>query len=225
MGSVTGSEAEKPVHLVALDEFYLDACVVSNTDFARFIDETGYVTTAETALKLPTWRSFNTLDRRDHPVVMVSWHDANAYAAWCNKSLPTEAQWEKAARAGGTGDVYPWGHSQPESELTNWMQAGRKSEPPPTAPATLSKPNAYGLHHMTGNVWQWCADWYGEDYYSLSSQHNPRGPETGQFRVRRGGAWNVREPFRLRCANRGAMSPDSFWPNLGFRCAWPVSSD
>ena len=220
MGSHTGSEAERPIHSVYLDEFYIDTRLVSNADFGEFVGETGYLTTAEASSRpTSTWRTFNTGDRQDHPVVMISWYDADAYALWRGGFLPTEAQWERSARADGQGDVFPWGNQHPRSELTNWMRAGSLGEPPPTAPVSASKPNAFGLHDMAGNVWQWCADWYGYDYYSLSSARNPYGPESGEHRVRRGGAWNVREAFRLRCANRGAMSPDSFWPNLGFRCA------
>jgi sulfatase modifying factor 1 len=162
MGSDTGSDAEKPIHLIHLDEFYLDECLVSNKDFSEFVDDTGYVTGAESSPKTgPTWRTYSTEDRKDHPVIMVSWHDANQYSRWCGKSLPTEAQWERAARAGRHADLFPWGDQAPQTELAHWIQTLRKDEMPPTAPVTRSKPNAYGLYDMAGNVWQWCGDWYG----------------------------------------------------------------
>jgi len=226
MGSEGGSDAERPVHLVDVDEFYLDASLVSNGDFARFVNETGYLTSAElrSGKESATWRTYNTDSRRDHPVILVSWFDAVAYTRWCGKFLPAEAQWEKAARGGIADGVYPWGTGGPTADVTNWMRVGEKGNAPPTVPVTQCEPNALGLHDMAGNVWQWCADWYGEDYYSNSETHNPRGPLSGQYRVRRGGAWNVREAFRLRCANRGAMAPESSWPNVGFRCAWAAGT-
>jgi formylglycine-generating enzyme required for sulfatase activity/Fe-S cluster biogenesis protein NfuA len=209
----------------------MDASLVSNGQFLRFTEATGYRTTAECACESPSptsnrvWRSFCSEQRLDHPVVMVSWHDAVAYATWAGKRLPTEAEWEMAARGGLVQAQFPWGDRAPDSDVANSMRTMDRSLPagaPPTIPVTATKPNALGLHDMAGNVWQWCADWYGEHYYSESSQSNPRGPVTGEFRVRRGASWNIRESFRLRCANRGAMRPDSSWPNLGFRCAWSV---
>ena len=110
MGSETGSDAEQPVHFVKVDEFYIDRALVSNGDFTHFVKETGYLTTAELGPGnlATTWRTYNTGSRRDHPVILVSWFDATAYARWSGKALPTEAQWEKAARGGSEGDLYPW---------------------------------------------------------------------------------------------------------------------
>lgn len=215
MGSDEG-EAEGPAHVVAVDEFWMDKTPVTNRDFACFIENTGYVTTA-TADKRSDWKTYAQPGRERHPVVLVSWHDAQAYALWANKRLPTEAEWEKAARGGLEGRQFPWGDSLPTHETACWDRAHKGGELP-TRPVGSYRPNGFGLFDMVGNVWQWCADWYSDDAYGPERRENPRGPLTGTYRVRRGASWNVREAFRLRCANRGAMPPDSYHPNLGFRC-------
>jgi formylglycine-generating enzyme len=198
---------------------------VTNEQFAQFVAQTGYVTTSERdrprhageSSNGHTWRTYAKPTLNAHPVVCVSWHDAVEYARWVNKRLPTEAEWEKAARGGLTGRAFPWGDTPPTDDQCRWNQAGREGVP--TIDAMRLIPNALGVHGMVGNAWEWCADWYGEDYYARSPRDVPAGPERGEYKVRRGGAWNVRETFRLRCSNRGAMSPDASWPNLGFRCA------
>ena len=235
MGSEDGSEVEKPVHRVFLDSFHIDPTPVTNRQFAEFVDATGYRTTAEQLRSMvhlqegeaeetkKCWHTYATLDRANHPVILVSWNDANAYAKWAGKRLPTEAEWEKAARGGHEGKKFPWGDDEPGLRYANWNRA-QESSPlaPPTTDVRQFPPNDYGLHDAVGNVWEWCADWYFDPYYEVSSQRNPQGPERGQYRVRRGASWNVRETFRLRCANRGAMLPDHFWSNLGFRCAQSI---
>jgi formylglycine-generating enzyme required for sulfatase activity len=235
MGSYEGSEFEKPVHRVHLDAYYLDEAPVTNSQFTAFVEATGYQTTAEreansavfpdvdASSQIRTWRSCATPERHAHPVVYVSWDDAAAYAKWAGKRLPTEAEWEKAARGTYVGKLFPWGDDRAGETHTHWNQTQRPSDLlPPTAPVACFPPNQYGLYDMAGNVWEWCADWYANDYYMSSPAHNPQGPDQGQFRVRRGASWNVREEFRLRCANRGAMPPEKFWPNMGFRCATSI---
>lgn len=230
MGSDQGSKAERPVHRVWVDTFFMDATPVTNKQFAAFVATTGYQTMAErlearmqadeTLHPGPavTWRTFATPDRADHPVVMVSWHDANTFAHWTGRRLPTEAEWERAARSGLEHKLYPWGDEAPDGARVCWMRAQLGGTMPGTLPVRSFPQNAYGIYDMAGNVWEWCNDWYRDPYYYTSPESNPEGPESGQFRSRRGGAWNVREAFRLRCSNRGAMLPDGFWPNLGFRC-------
>lgn len=232
MGSYEGSEFEKPVHRVYLDAYYLDKTPVTNAQFAAFVNATGYQTTAEreagctdtnTTTEIQTWRSCATPERQDHPVVFVSWDDASAYAEWAGKRLPTEAEWERAARGSYEGKLFPWGDERVGDAHAHWNQTQQPGDLiPPTAPVASFPPNQYGLYDMAGNVWEWCADWYANDYYLNSPVDNPQGPSQGQFRVRRGASWNVREEFRLRCANRGAMPPNKFWPNMGFRCAASV---
>jgi formylglycine-generating enzyme required for sulfatase activity len=230
---VNGSAAERPSHHITLDPFYMDLTEVTNHDFARFVASTGYRTTAECreradAAGQATWRTFATAGREQHPVVCVSWHDAVAFAERSGKRLPTEAEWEAAARGGLLGKLYPWGDAEPEQSACNWNHADAAAVSKGQLPTAVSRdlaPNGFGLHSMVGNVWEWCADWYSDIYYSASETVNPQGPAAGEFRVRRGGAWNVRESFRLRCANRGAMPPDGAWANLGFRCAMSLRQE
>jgi formylglycine-generating enzyme required for sulfatase activity len=230
MGSEDGGEFERPVHEVYLDDFWMDETPVTNQQFAEFVQATGYETEAERAggawgyrdghfslIPNLSWKNYALPEREEHPVVLVSWNDAQAYVKWVGQRLPTEAEWEKAARGGLVGKLYPWGDEKPDGTQSNFAKS--PSEIPPTTPVKQFSPNGYGLYDMVGNVWQWCADWYGENYYRESPLKNPKGPEGGLHCVRRGGSWNVIQPFRLRTANRGAMDPYSFVPNVGFRCA------
>lgn len=230
MGSQNWGEFEGPVHEVFLDDFWMDETPVTNAQFAQFVKETGYQTEAERAgtawgyaegryaLTVGlSWRSHADENRQDHPVVLVSWNDALEYARWAGKRLPTEAEWEKAARGGLSDQLYPWGEGAPNGTQSNFARP--PCEVAPTTPVKRHRANAYGLYDMVGNVWQWCADWYAGDYYARSPRENPAGPETGAARVRRGGSWNVIQAFRLRCANRGAMLPSACAPNVGLRCA------
>jgi len=236
MGSEDGSPAERPVHEVWVDEFALDETPVTNEQFAAFVASTGHLTTLERLLRIarreegetslqgqsasaPTWRTHATAGRAEHPVVLVSWHDADAYAKCAGKRLPTEAEWEKAARGGLNQKKFPWGDESPRGRA-RWEQVTVNFGLAPTSAVKSFDPNAFGVYDMAGNTWEWCLDWYSESYYALGASTNPGGPESGPYRVRRGASWNVREDFRLRCANRGAMPPDRSWPNLGFRCAF-----
>ncbi len=207
-----------PAHDVVVDKFWIDTTPVTNRQFAEFIKDTGYITTA-TAERQPDWMTHACPGREEHPVVLVSWLDAEAYARWANKRLPTEAEWEKAARGGLSGKKYPWGDEAPAKDRVNWMQMHREGEGLPTTVVGTFPPNRFGIFDMVGNVWEWCQDWYDDDTYGKEGRRNPSGPETGIYRVRRGASWNVREAFRLRCTNRGAMPPKRYHPNLGFRCA------
>jgi formylglycine-generating enzyme required for sulfatase activity len=234
MGCDQGGDFERPVHDVHVDPFWIDQTLVSNQQFCRFAAESGYQTEAERigeawgyrhgrfeAVPGLCWRSFATEERGDHPVVLVTWADAMAYARWAGKRLPTEAEWEKAARGGLVGADYPWGDSTPDGSQCNFART--PAEVPPTVAPGTFPPNGFGLIDMVGNVWQWCSDWFSETTYVTGPCANPTGPPVGQNRVRRGGSWNVIQPFRLRCANRGAIPPATAVPNLGFRCAASAS--
>jgi sulfatase modifying factor 1 len=167
--------------------------------------------------------------RQNHPVVHVSWHDAEAYATWAGKRLPSEAEWEYAARGGLPGRRFAWG-----DELTprgRWMcniwqgtfptENTRDDGHLTTAPAKSFAPNGYGLSCMAGNVWEWCADWFAPDYYRHSPADDPRGPEAGEQRVMRGGSYLCHDSYchRYRVAARSSNTPESTSANTGFRCA------
>jgi formylglycine-generating enzyme required for sulfatase activity len=229
MGSEEGSDAERPIHEVYVDDFWMDETPVTNQQFTKFVKETNYQTEVESLgaawgcldskyslIQGLSWRSYSGADREGHPVVLVSWHDALAFAHWAGKQLPSEAQWEKAARGGLVGKLYPWGDQAPDGTRCNFAQA--PSEFPGTSPVRSFPHNDYGLYDMVGNVWQWCADRYGQYGCLEEPVDKEERVATEALCVRRGGAWNVIQPFRLRCSNRGAMDAHAAVPNAGFRC-------
>jgi formylglycine-generating enzyme required for sulfatase activity len=167
--------------------------------------------------------------REDHPVVHVSWNDACAYAAWAGKRLPTEAEWEYAARGGLERMLFPWGNDvEPDGEhRMNVWQGKFPTENTcadgyaGTAPVDAFAPNGYGLYNMTGNVWEWCSDWYDAGSYRAPAPVDPAGPPTGTHRVMRGGSYLCHASYcrRYRVGARSASEPDSSAGNVGFRCA------
>ena len=174
----------------------------------------------------------NIKQRWDHPVVHVSWHDARAFASWAGKRLPTEAEWECAARGGLVQKRFPWGNElepggrhamnvwQGVFPTKNTVADGHYG----TAPAKSYRANAYGLYQVTGNVWEWCWDRFDAGYYRVSSRENPTGPDTGERRVMRGGSFLCHASYcnRYRTDARSSNTPDSATANLGFRCARDV---
>jgi formylglycine-generating enzyme required for sulfatase activity len=167
--------------------------------------------------------------RGSHPVVHVSWNDALAFCVWSGTRLPTEAQWEYAARGGVTGQHFPWGSErEPGGEHRMNVFQGRFPGENScddgfagTAPVDSFPPNGYGLHNVTGNVWEWCLDWFDPGYYRRSPSENPTGPSSGTHRVMRGGSYLCHSSYcnRYRVDSRSGSEPTSATGNLGFRVA------
>ena len=220
MGCDRGQDNEKPVHRVWVDEFLLATHQVTNAEYERFL--------RDAACPPPPFWSDPALNHPEQPVVGVSWHDAVRYCGWLSAStgrkfrLPTEAEWERAARGGNedAGALFPWGATPPQS-LPGYVDrcAGHwKTGPEPVGQA---EPTAYGLYNMCDNVHEWCSDWYAPAYYAVSPERNPRGPETGERRASRGGSW--RHHIKMsRCAARSSIPPEFKYADYGFRVACDV---
>jgi formylglycine-generating enzyme required for sulfatase activity len=247
MGTENGHAYEAPVHDVALKSFHLDRHEVTVRQFRAFIEATGYKTDAEkygwSGVFDPKQKSWTRVDgatwahpegpqstpKDDEPVCQVSWTDAAAYAKWAGKRLPTEAEFEYAQRAGLVGKTYSWGDElRPNGKIMANYWQGRFPDKdlaedgfPGRAPVMTFPPNGYGLYDMTGNVWEWCSDWYADDYYAKAPKENPTGPATGEERAMRGGSWLCAENYctNYRVAGRSHSTPDTGLNNLGFRCA------
>jgi len=203
-----------PIHRVELEAFHMDATEVTVGQFKKFIRESDY--------GYNKWDEVAEFSPNDnHPMIYVNWHDATAYAKWAGKRLPTEAEWEYAARGGIAAKRYPWGNEITHNDANWGNTVNGKDEWVYCSPVGSFKKNGYGLYDMTGNVWEWCADWYGFDYYSKSPVKNPIGPDkpdraTG--RVLRGGSWYSVTRGR-RVASRDAYgSPNDRKNDIGFRC-------
>jgi formylglycine-generating enzyme len=171
-------------------------------------------------------------ERLAHPVVHVSWRDATAYGRWSGKRLPREAEWEYAARGGLTQQRFPWGDELTpggEHRMNVWQGTfprhnTREDGYVGTAPVDAFPPNGYGLYNMTGNVWEWCADWFDPSFHVTAPRRNPRGPRSGTHRIMRGGSYLCHASYctRYRVAARSGNTPDSAAGNLGFRCVRDV---
>ena len=215
---------EMPQHKVQLDAYYMYKTEVTVAQYRKFCQATDREMPPE-----PTWKWQDT-----HPIVNVSWDDAQAYATWAGASLPTEAQWEKAAR-GGDRRVFPWGDAWPPPEgagnfadetlkasgkLPKWFLTipGYTDGYARISPVGAFAATPYKLHDLAGNVWEWCADWYGEEYYKDVPAINSTGPATGISRVMRGGCWLYNDPIGFRAAGRFTAVSSNRSGDLGFRC-------
>ena len=260
-GDRNRGDGEVPVHAVQVRGFSIDATTVTNADFARFVDATGYRTDAEEfgysavfhlalaapeshivgiPAQTPWWRGVSGADWRhpggslsdldglsDHPVVHVSWNDAIAYCAWAGRRLPTEAEWEYAARGGIDGARYPWGDDDVDAGgwRANIFQGSFPDENTiddgwlTTAPVRSYAPNGYGLWQPVGNVWEWCSDFFDPRYYDGPPSTDPTGPAAGSSRVLRGGSYLCHASYcnRYRNSARSHNTPDSSMGNAGFR--------
>jgi sulfatase modifying factor 1 len=211
MGSDTGRDDERPAHQVWVDAFELAACQVTRAEYARFL--------AATAHPAPRFWDDPNFQDSDQPVVGPSWHDAVSFCEWLSRitkqryRLPTEAEWERAARGGVEGTLYAWGDAAPEA-LPDY--AARWTTGPERV--ALYAPNAYGLFNMGDNVHEWCADWYDAHCYAGSPERNPQGPREGQRRASRGGSWRHHVKVS-RCAARSSIPPEFQYADYGFRVA------
>lgn len=258
-------DGEGPVREVTLEPFWIDRCPVTNELFAKFVEETKYVTEAERFAwslvfwahipedrfedlvedtvaaapwwcKVPgaNWRSpegpgSSVFSRRTHPVVHVSWNDAARFCQWSGQRLPTEAEWEYAARGGLVQKIYPWGDKlRPGGKhLCNIWQGEFPREDSGddgftgTCPVDAFPANGYGLYSVTGNTWEWCADWFSSSYHVTGPRTNPKGPDHGDARVIKGGSFLCHKSYcnRYRVAARTSNTPDSSTSHMSFRCA------
>ena len=223
MGSDDGLPNERPQHQVTLDTFYIDQYEVTIGQYAAFLE-------AAKRRAPPTWDEEAVTAAGDRPAVGVSWTDADAYCKWAGKRLPTEAEWEKAAR-GTDGRRYPWGHMQPFVDIANYNRGLWVSEAITLAAVTSGGEgmsvrhglkeggkSPYGVAHMSGNAAEWVADWYDREYYARSPAKNPPGPAEGEKRVIRGGSW-ADLPVALRVTSRVSAEPEFRDRTIGFRCA------
>ena len=211
MGSHCGQDNERPVHRVHLDRFGLARLQVTNQDFRIFLHSTA-------GLPPPFWNDVHLSDPRQ-PVVGVSWFQAARYCEWLSMALgnlyrlPTEAEWEYAARGGVEGAAFPWGNTPPDSRP---RYADRWKHGP--EPVGETEPNAFGLFDISENVHEWCSDWFDADYYAASPERNPQGPEHGERRASRGGSWRHHVKI-ARCAARSSIPPAFQYADYGFRVA------
>ena len=241
MGNDKGENDEKPIHTVEVSDYYISKHEITVAQFDQFVKETKYVTTAERAGWCYVWVEKKWEKRKDinwrhdmdgnirpesdynHPVIFVSWNDANAFCKWYSEKtgssfrLPTEAEWEFAARGGNKSRDYDYsGSNDPDKVAWCWFNSGKT-----THAAGTKSPNELGIYDMSGNVWEWCLDYYNPEYYSVSPGKDPTGPQKGPYKVLRGGSWDW-DVYFAGVTLRNWSHPRFRYSNYGFRIARSV---
>jgi formylglycine-generating enzyme required for sulfatase activity len=209
-------DSAQPIHTVTLDTYQIDTYEVTNARYATCVQAGVCRVPGDCSY----WgeQTYSDTDKADHPVACVDWYDAQIYCAWRGGRLPTEAEWEKAAR-GTDGRTYPWGTDPPDCDKAQYEYCDEGTVPVGSKPAGASP---FGVHNMAGNVGEWVADWYSDDYYAHSPASNPLGPDSGDQKVRRGGDWFISADF-LRVGLRFIEGHPSKRSNrVGFRCVTPI---
>jgi len=213
MGSKDGESDEQPIHSVYLDAYWIDETEVTKAMYTKCV--------AISVCSTPYDSDFGDSSYSNHPVKFVSWFDAETYCEWAGARLPSEAEWEKAARGDLESKKYPWGDKSPSCQAGAKNGAQYTSCNNYTINQTVSvgsfSPNSFGIYDMAGNVWEWVADWHDSEYYANSPSNNPSGPSSGELRVLRGGSWGGGE-FYLRSAYRFRYDPAKSYAGIGFRC-------
>ena len=234
MGSDNGDEDEQPVHTVYLDSFWIDRTEVTNSMYAKCVND-GQCDPPNSTRSRDRASYYGNSQFDDYPVIYASWNDATSYCSWADRRLPTEAEWEKAAGWDEKNEVkykYPWGDDFIYSLLnfcdkscafnhtgTSWDDGYSDTSPV----GHYSKgASSYGVLDIVGNVWEWVNDWYDASYYGNSPSSNPHGPETGQYRVIRGGSW-FDDASVVQTFYRNSQEPSNSYFHFGFRCAMSAS--
>jgi sulfatase modifying factor 1 len=208
MGNDDGQDDERPAHPVYVDAFEASVYPVRRAQYRQFLAATGHEPPRD-------WNDA-AFAGDDLPVVGVSWNDASAYCAWRAREgsaerLPTEAEWERAARGTLEGAAFPWGN-----EIPSWIPEGGRGPLPGPWPVTLGEPNAFGLYGIAANIHEWCADWHDRGYYAVAPARNPGGPASGARRASRGGSWRHAVTIS-RCSARSKIDPAFRYTDYGFR--------
>jgi serine/threonine-protein kinase len=207
------SSYEQPLHTVTLSAYSIDKYEVTNARYKACVDAGG-CTAPGIVNSFSRSPYYGTSTYADYPVINVTWQQASAFCAWAGGRLPTEAEWEKAARGSSDTRKYPWGNSAPDCTQTNYSWCVGDTSRVGSYPSGASP---YGVMDMGGNVWEWVNDWYQSDYYSVSPSNNPQGPVTGESRVLRGGSGDNFDDG-VRSASRDRLNPGGWYGLNGFRC-------